>query len=173
MIPRKRGKTVRMAKRLRREMSPAEVFLWQHLLNQGTVKIRRDHPFGPYALDFYCAKAKLAIEVDGIVHDMGDHPKRDVARDAYVAANGVETLRIAARDVLKNSQVAADAVVRMCLARMKPDNTQTHHRQTIRHLRLPQPPTPQNQPGSSAKQPLAFAISTTPNIPGLRPNPFH
>ena len=119
MTPRKRGKTVRMAKRLRREMSPAEVFLWQQLRIQDLVKIRRDHPFGPYALDFYCAKAKLAIEVDGIGHDMGDHPQRDTARDAYVAANGVETVRIAAKDVLKDSQAAADAVVRMCLARIK------------------------------------------------------
>ena len=107
-----------MAKRLRREMSPAEVFLWQHLRSQDIVKIRRDHPFGPYALDFYCAKAKLAIEVDGISHDMGDHPRRDAARDVYVAANGVETVRIPATDVLTDSQAAADAVVRMCVARM-------------------------------------------------------
>ncbi len=118
MTPKKVGKTVKMAKRLRREMSPAEVFLWQHLRKQGLVKIRRDHPFGPYALDFFCAKAKLAIEVDGTSHDMGDHPARDAVRDAYVAANGVETVRIPAKEVLKGSQAVADAVVRMCLARM-------------------------------------------------------
>ena len=120
MIPKKRGKAVRMAKRLRREMSPPEVFLWQQLRGQDVVKIRRDHPFGPYALDFYCAKAKLAIELDGIGHDMGDHPQRDVARDAYVATYGVETIRITAKEVMKDSQAAADAVIRMCLARIDP-----------------------------------------------------
>ena len=119
MTPRKRGKTVRMAKRLRREMSPAEVFLWQQLRVQEIVKIRRDHPFGPYAFDFFCAKAKLAIEVDGIAHDMGNYPQRDAARDLYVAANGVETVRISASEVLKDSLAAADSVVRMCLARIK------------------------------------------------------
>jgi very-short-patch-repair endonuclease len=118
MTPKKHGKTVRMAKRLRREMSPAEVYLWQQLRGQDIVRIRRDHPFGPYALDFFCAKARLAIEVDGIGHDMGDHPERDAARDAYVLANGVETVRIPAKDVLRDSQRVADAVVRMCVARM-------------------------------------------------------
>jgi very-short-patch-repair endonuclease len=119
MTPKKRSETVKMAKRLRREMSPAELFLWQQLRGQDIVKIRRNHPFGPYALDFFCAKAKLAIEVDGISHDMGDHPQRDAARDAYVAANGVETIRIPAKEILRDSQAAADGVVRMCLGRMQ------------------------------------------------------
>jgi very-short-patch-repair endonuclease len=119
MTPKKQGKTVRMAKRLRREMSAPEVYLWQHFRQQDLVKIRRDHPFGPYALDFFCAKAKLAIEVDGISHDMGDRPARDMARDAYVAANGVETIRIPANEILQDSQAAADAVIRMCLARIE------------------------------------------------------
>jgi very-short-patch-repair endonuclease len=117
--PKKSGKTVRMAKRLRREMTPPEVFLWQHFRSQDFVKIRRDHPLGPYALDFFCAKAKLAIEVDGIAHDMGDNPARDVRRDAYVAALGIETLRIPASEVLKDSLAVADGVVRMCLARIE------------------------------------------------------
>ena len=118
MTPKKRRKTVRMAKRLRREMSPAEVFLLQRLRSQDIVKIRRDHPFGRYARDFYCAKAKLVIEVDGASHDMGGHPQRYAAPDVYVAANGVETVRIPASDVLNDSQATADAVVRMCEARM-------------------------------------------------------
>ena len=79
--PRKSGVTVRRAKQLRREMTPPEVYLWQHLRAQTVVRIRRQHPIGPYILDFFCSKAKLAIEVDGIVHDMGDNPERDVARD--------------------------------------------------------------------------------------------
>lgn len=118
--PKKSERTVRMAKRLRREMTPPEVFLWQLLRNQNLVKIRRNHPLGPYALDFFCSKAKLAIEVDGIAHDMGDNPARDIRRDAYVAALGIETIRIPTSEVLKDSLAAADGVVRMCLARIKP-----------------------------------------------------
>lgn len=116
--PRKSHKTVEMAKRLRREMSSAEVYLWQQLRQQQLVKIRRDHPLGPYALDFYCAKAKLAFEVDGQAHDTGEHPERDICRDAYVAACGVETIRIPAAKVFADSQAVADAVVRICLARI-------------------------------------------------------
>jgi very-short-patch-repair endonuclease len=117
--PKKSRKTVQMAKRLRREMTPPEVFLWQHLRSQNLVKIRRDHPLGPFALDFFCSKAKLAFEVDGIAHDMGDNPARDVRRDAYVSALGIETIRIPAADVLKNSAEVADAIVQMCLARTR------------------------------------------------------
>jgi very-short-patch-repair endonuclease len=100
-------------------MTPPEVYLWQHLRAQGLVKIRRQHPVGPFVLDFFCAKAKLAIEVDGIAHDMGDNAQRDIARDAAVKAMGIETLRVAASDVLTNSAEVADVVVRTCLVRMK------------------------------------------------------
>lgn len=117
--PKKSRKTVKMAKRLRREMTPPEVFLWQHLKYQNLVKIRRNHPLGPYSLDFYCPKAKLAFEVDGIAHDMGKNPKKDARRDIYVAAHGIETLRIPAVEVLKDSQSIANAVIQMCLARLK------------------------------------------------------
>jgi very-short-patch-repair endonuclease len=57
---------------------------------------RRQHPIGRYVLDFYCAKARLAIEIDGISHDMSTRPKRDIERDAWLAAHGVTVLRIAA-----------------------------------------------------------------------------
>jgi very-short-patch-repair endonuclease len=111
--------TVRRAKRLRREMTPPEVYLWQHFRQQPDgIKIRRQHPFGPYIVDFFCAQAKLAIEVDGIAHDMGDNPGRDLRRDAYLAGQGIETVRIAAADVLKSSGAVADAVFQMIKARI-------------------------------------------------------
>jgi very-short-patch-repair endonuclease len=115
--PRKSGGTVRKARKLRREMTPPEVYLWQHLRAQTVVKIRRQHPIGPFVLDFFCPKAKLAIEIDGIVHDMGNNPERDAARDLALTKLGIETIRIPASDVLKNSADVADAVIRMCLAR--------------------------------------------------------
>jgi very-short-patch-repair endonuclease len=118
-LPTKSGVTVRRAKKLRRQMTPPEVYLWQHLRTQNLVKIRRQHPAGPFVLDFFCVKAKLAIEVDGMVHDMGNGPERDVARDAALQNMGIETLRIPASDVMANSAGIADSVVRTCLARMK------------------------------------------------------
>ncbi len=74
---------------------------------------RRQHPIGPYVLDFYCAKARLAIEIDGMGHDMGDRPQRDIRRDAWLEARGVSVIRIAASELTRGIDEAADAIVRM------------------------------------------------------------
>ena len=60
--------TVKRARRLRRDMSVPEVMLWVRLrLRPGGYKFRRQHPAGPYILDFFCNDARMAIEVDGVV----------------------------------------------------------------------------------------------------------
>ena len=78
-LPRpKQPRNVPLARKLRAEPSLPETLLWRHLRD---VKIRRQHPVGEWVLDFYCAAAKVAFEVDGIAHDMGDRPERDISRD--------------------------------------------------------------------------------------------
>jgi very-short-patch-repair endonuclease len=74
---------------------------------------RRQHPIGPYVLDFYCSKARLAIEIDGISHDMGDRPQRDKRRDAWLEAHGVRVVRIAAYETSRRIDEAADTIIRM------------------------------------------------------------
>ena len=107
--------TVRKAKALRRDMSLPEVMLWQILRTKPEgVKFRRQHPLGPYVLDFYCATAKLAIEIDGIAHDMGDRPARDEVRDAFLTSKGLRVVRIPASEVLKNVEEVAQMIVRFC-----------------------------------------------------------
>ena len=82
-----RRRTIDRARELRRTMTPPEVRLWTIFRNRpGGVKLRRQHPFGPFVLDFYRAQARLAIEIDGAVHDMGDRPVRDAARDRWLTA---------------------------------------------------------------------------------------
>jgi very-short-patch-repair endonuclease len=76
--------------------------LWNQLRRrqlQG-LRFRRQHPVGPYILDFYCDSARLAVEVDGYSHDVADRPRHDQRRDDWLAACGVRTLWIGARDVL-------------------------------------------------------------------------
>jgi len=112
------GGTVK-ARRQRRAMSLPEVLLWRELRTRPSgLKFRRQHPSGPYVLDFFCSDARLAIEVDGKSHDMGNRPQRDVARDAYFTASGIDTLRIAAGDVLADPVTAANAVVTLALSRL-------------------------------------------------------
>jgi len=97
-------------------MSLPEVLLWQHLKREPEgIKFRRQHSIGPYCLDFYVANLKLAIEIDGIAHDMGDRPERDEVRDAYLRAEGIEVVRIPATDVLKSPEDVAEMLVRYCL----------------------------------------------------------
>ncbi|WP_245964368.1 endonuclease domain-containing protein [Sphingorhabdus wooponensis] len=91
------------ARKLRRKMTLPEVLLWEKVrTNKIGVKFRRQHPIGAYVADFYCAAAKLVIEIDGEAHDRGDRPQRDDARNAMMQAAGYKVLRIAAVDVLKD-----------------------------------------------------------------------
>jgi very-short-patch-repair endonuclease len=63
------------ARRLRRTMSLPEVLLWTQLRGKPLgIKFRKQHPVGDYVVDFYCAEKQLAVEIDGIAHDMGDRP---------------------------------------------------------------------------------------------------
>ncbi len=114
--------TVEKARTLRRSMTLPEVMLWQFLRRKPErLKFRRQHPIGPYVLDFYCAAASVAIEVDGIAHDMGNNPARDQARDAWLERRGITVLRIAATEILADALTTADAVVRQCQAAIDAD----------------------------------------------------
>lgn len=82
-------------------MTPPEARLWTrvraHRL-QG-YKFRRQHPVGPYILDFYCAAARLAVEVDGRYHEHPDQIAHDRRRTRWLASQGIRVMRIAAHDV--------------------------------------------------------------------------
>ncbi|MDO9368337.1 MAG: endonuclease domain-containing protein [Sphingopyxis sp.] len=106
-----------MARGLRREMSLPEVMLWQRLrARPGGVKFRRQHPVGRFAADFYATEGRVIVEVDGLAHDLGDRPERDVARDAWLTGQGFVVVRVAAVDVLRDVDSVVDGLVRMILA---------------------------------------------------------
>ena len=97
------GKSYRNARAHRREMSLSEVLLWEQLRRKGTGrKWRKQHPAGPYNLDFYCDALQLCIEVDGEAHSMGERPVKDTRRDAWLAARRIKTLRIPAAEIMAN-----------------------------------------------------------------------
>ena len=110
-------KTVEKARRLRRTMTPPEVTLWQILRTRPDgLKFRHQHPNGLLSLDFYCASAKLAIEVDGEIHNRGDAPAQDAARDEWLAGKGIRTLRIAATDVQRQLDAVMALILHECRA---------------------------------------------------------
>jgi very-short-patch-repair endonuclease len=71
-------------------------------------------------LDFYCAAAKLAIEIDGAAHDFGYRPQRDDERVDWLSSQGIEVLRIPAKDVLTDPDAVADALLRLCTENARP-----------------------------------------------------
>lgn len=100
------------ARRARRELSLPEALLWQRLKGAPNgIRFRKQHPIGLYRVDFYCAAARLVIEVDGMAHDMGDRPQRDTFREASLEQSGYRVLRIAAADVLRDVDAVADAIM--------------------------------------------------------------
>ena len=99
------------ARRLRRSMSLPEVLLWRELRKRPAgLQFRRQHPAGPYVLDFFCATANVAIEVDGEAHNRGDRPHRDTARDAWLRGRRIQVIRIPAVEVLKNLEGVLQAI---------------------------------------------------------------
>jgi very-short-patch-repair endonuclease len=110
--------SVRRARQLRRQLSLPEGLLWRELrARPGGFKFRHQHPFGPYTLDFFCHEAGLAIEVDGISHEMGDNPARDARRDGWLAEQGVMTFRVTATDALREMEAVVRMVVYLCRER--------------------------------------------------------
>ena len=99
--------TFRRARQLRRAMSLPEVVLWQRVRKGrlAGLRVRRQHPIGPYILDFYCPAARLALEVDGLAHDGPDRLRHDRHRDAWLAHRGVKILHILAADVLRDERL--------------------------------------------------------------------
>jgi very-short-patch-repair endonuclease len=96
-----RGLTLRRARSLRASLTPPEVALWVALRRRdlGGIRFRRQHPLGPWVLDFYCAERRLAVEVDGQGHNHGPLG-RDERRDSDLAQRGVRVLRFTAADVM-------------------------------------------------------------------------
>src|SRR4051812_23555475 len=80
-------------RQLRRELSPAEKILWKELRGRrfDGFKFRRQHLLEPYVLDFYCAEARLVIELDGESHLSSQ--SYDDRRSRWLAQQGLEVLR--------------------------------------------------------------------------------
>jgi very-short-patch-repair endonuclease len=92
------------ARVLRRNLTDAEDKLWRWLRDREVTKtkFRRQHPLGPFILDFYCHEHRLAIEVDGGQHNEAKGMKDDRRRTTYIEANGIKVMRFNNLDVLQN-----------------------------------------------------------------------
>ncbi len=85
---------VPFAKTLRKEMTKEERHLWYDFLRTYPVKFLRQKVLGAYIADFYCAQAKLVIELDGSQHYEPPNAEQDQERTAYLEDYGLTVLRI-------------------------------------------------------------------------------
>jgi len=92
------------ARRLRRDQTLEEKQLWRALRagRFAGFKFRPQHPDGKYVLDFYCPRARLSVELDGFGHGNPGQREQDVAREQWLAQEGIEELRFWNRQWRRN-----------------------------------------------------------------------
>ena len=98
------------AQKLRRTMTPEEIKLWTQFLRTLPLRVRRQHPIGPYIVDFYIAAAKTVIELDGSQHFEDQGRTKDAARDAYLNQKGIRVLRYSNLEVNRYFQVVCEDI---------------------------------------------------------------
>ena len=114
------GKSYERAKIFRKALTPPEARLWLYLKERKLrgLRFRKQHPIGPYILDFFCAGAALAVEVDGLGHDHPEQGAHDKRRTAWLQARGIRVVRIAARDVMGELEGVLGLIARVCAERL-------------------------------------------------------
>ncbi len=102
------------ARRLRGEMTDAEIMLWKALRRRqiDDLQFRCQHAVGNYVLDFYCPSILLAIEIDGGQHNTTSGQTADASRTKWLNSNGIVVLRYWNNDVLANLSGVLEDIAR-------------------------------------------------------------
>ena len=105
-----RQRAVRKA--LRRDATPAERCLWRIVRARrlAGIKFRRQHRIGRYVVDFYSPAARLAVELDGSVHDDPLRSEYDGVRQRYLESLGIRVVRFSNQEVISTPDVVATAL---------------------------------------------------------------
>lgn len=99
------------AREQRARATPAELALWTLLRRRALgAKFRRQHPLGPYIVDFFSCDAGLVVEVDGDVHDTPHARAHDAERDAFLGMCGLRVVRLPNEIVLQAPERALESI---------------------------------------------------------------
>ena len=111
---------LRLARDHRHPLTPAEAKIWARVRNRGLgFKIRRQHPIWRFITDFYCAEAKLVIEIDGDSHTEPDQEEYDRARTQWLEDSGYKVIRIMNEDVHRHLEDALNEIYIVCQERIE------------------------------------------------------
>jgi very-short-patch-repair endonuclease len=132
-------------------MPEAQRRLWRLLRDRrfAGYKFRREHPMGPYTLDFYCAEASVSVEVDGRQHGAPEQQARDREKENYLLERGIITKRFWNWQVRQQPEVV---------------------RQTLWHLLQERRPHPGNVPVDPKARSHNWPPRPFHAKPSLRPN---
>ena len=108
------------ARRLRREMTPHERKLWYLFLRKYPVKIYKQRIIGKYIVDFYCASAKLVIEIDGSQHYDDETKVQDADRTIYLESCGLTVIRYSNREIDREFDSVCNQIDRIIHERLYP-----------------------------------------------------
>ncbi|MEM5516736.1 endonuclease domain-containing protein [Henriciella sp. AS95] len=108
---RKDSKT-KHARHLRKTLTAAETRLWARLRRQQIegFRFRRQHPIGPFIVDFACIEAKLIVEVDGATHSTEDEQASDRRRSTWLCREGWQIVRTWNSEVYDNIDGVLEAI---------------------------------------------------------------
>ncbi|MBI1801671.1 MAG: endonuclease domain-containing protein [Chloroflexi bacterium] len=100
------------AREMRHPQTAAEATLWRALRNRSQCyKFRRQHPIDRFIVDFYCAEAKLCIEVDGDSHAERAQAEYDAARTAFLEEVGYRVIRFTNNDVCYSIHAVVNEII--------------------------------------------------------------
>ena len=123
-IPKDNSK-LETARNLRREMTPHERKLWYLFLQKYPVKIYKQRIIDRFIVDFYCASAKLVIEIDGTQHYEPQGAVEDAKRTEILESYGLKVVRYSNREIDREFAAVCEDIDRLIQQRQGP----------LRHLR--------------------------------------
>ncbi|MGC4030827.1 MAG: 16S rRNA (guanine(527)-N(7))-methyltransferase RsmG [Tepidisphaeraceae bacterium] len=104
---------IRIAKKLRREMTGPEKNVWAQLRNKrADLKFRRQQPIGSYVVDFFCSDAKLIVEIDGLSHEFAT--EADTQRQAWLEQQGYRVVRFTNDDAVRDVEAVVQTILNAC-----------------------------------------------------------
>jgi very-short-patch-repair endonuclease len=104
---------------LRADATDAEMLLWRRLRGRQLEdwKFRRQHPLGPFIVDFFCSRGRLAIEIDGGQHFEEEAQRYDAERSRFLERCGIEVLRFNNDQVLAETDAVLEVIASFLRAR--------------------------------------------------------
>ncbi|MBM6699075.1 DUF559 domain-containing protein [Bifidobacterium pullorum subsp. saeculare] len=113
------ARNVPLARELRKNMTPWERHLWFDFLRRHTLRWQRQKPVLDYIVDFYCDKARLAVELDGGGHYHDAKRLDDERRTAHIGTLGIAVCRYANNDVDRHFDAVCDDIDRVAWERLQ------------------------------------------------------